>query len=547
MNSMDKFLMNFKIMIPSLVLVLFLGQSQVKGQTAAEAERLLNRQEYGKAKAMLDKLIAADPKDDKLYYLLGRVHFETDNISLARAAFKKGMDRGGRNPDNYIGMGGILVREDKYDEAKAKLDKAMELNRKGRTDYMIKIASAYLESDKSDYLKQAEYYLYKVLTKEKDNLDAFIGLGDLYDRQNVQQLALNNYEEALKRNPNYRKGLLRKGQILKKMEKYNEAAEAFQNAIKIEPDFPPPYREMAEMWVLAKKYDKALNFFEQYLQMVNNDLSARLRYGLILFLAENYDKAISEMETVLQDTNSLVLLRLLGYSYIEQEDYEKGKNYMDRYFGGVTEKSHIVSDYEYMARYFGGISQDSLAILEYRKAIEKAEKSGTPKPELILKIADIYKASKNYAKQAEILGEYMSKTKQSVKHTFAQGRAYFMAKDYENADVTFEKMINLKDDLHIGYVWRGKSNAAMDPESKEGKAKPFYEKVLEMLSADEAKKAKYKRDFIEANSYLGAFHTLVSLDYGAAIPFWKSILEVDPENKGAGEGLKYCEAKANGG
>ena len=34
-----------------------------------------------------------------------------------------------------------------------------------------------------------------VLQLESENVDALVGLGDLYDRQNVDELALNNYEQ----------------------------------------------------------------------------------------------------------------------------------------------------------------------------------------------------------------------------------------------------------------------------------------------------------------------------------------------------------------
>lgn len=65
-------------------------------------------------------------------------------------------------------------------------------------------------------------------------------------------------------------------------------------------------------------------------------------------------------------------------------------------------------------------------------------------------------------------------------------------------------------------MWRARTNSAMDPETTEGLAKPYYEKVAEMLLAKN--EPRYNSALIECYSYLGYYYLLKS-DY----PVSKSI------------------------
>jgi hypothetical protein len=98
-------------------------------------------------------------------------------------------------------------------------------------------------------------------------------------------------------------------------------------------------------------------------------------------------------------------------------------------------------------------------------------------------------------------------------------------------------------DLHIGWSWRGRCNASMDPDSKLGKAIPYYQKVLDLLGNDQEKIAKYKADYITSLRYFGAYNTLVTENFSAAMPFWQRILDLDATDEGAKNGLEYCKQK----
>jgi cytochrome c-type biogenesis protein CcmH/NrfG len=63
------------------------------------------------------------------------------------------------------------------------------------------------------------------------------------------------------------------------------------------------------------------------------------------------------------------------------------------------------------------------------------------------------------------------------------------------------------------------------------------------LGTDQEKIAKYKSDYMTALRYFGAYHTLVTEKFAEAIPFWQKILDLDPADEGAKNGLEFCKQK----
>ena len=104
----------------------------------------------------------------------------------------------------------------------------------------------------------------------------------------------------------------------------------------------------------------------------------------------------------------------------------------------------------------------------------------------------------------------------------------------EAADSVFALVAQQAPESYLGELWRARTNSAMDPETTQGLAKPFYEKVTEMLLAKN--EPKYNSALIECYSYLGYYYLLKS-DYPTSKEFWNKILAIDPNNATAKKAL----------
>jgi len=109
---------------------------------------------------------------------------------------------------------------------------------------------------------------------------------------------------------------------------------------------------------------------------------------------------------------------------------------------------------------------------------------------------------------------------------------------YLKADSIFGDFTIRYPDHYLGYFWRARVNAILDPETVSGLAKPHYEKVAEIL--EKTNNAERKREMIEAYQYLGYYYYLKE-DMPNSLIYFNKILVVDPNNTVAQEAIKGIE------
>lgn len=102
------------------------------------------------------------------------------------------------------------------------------------------------------------------------------------------------------------------------------------------------------------------------------------------------------------------------------------------------------------------------------------------------------------------------------------------------ADSVFALVAEQAPDSYLGDMWRARTHSAMDPETTEGLAKPYYEKVVDVLLAQN--EPRYNSALIECYSYLGYYYLLKS-DYATSKEYWNKILAIDPTNATANKAL----------
>ncbi len=551
MNIMDYEMTNkvLRSLLLAIVTVLFSGH--LIAQNFQDIDQLILLEKYDKAESKLKALQAEDPRNEDIDYRLGKIEFLRGNYSKARQLFTEGIKHASRKPINYIGLGAVAVKEKNFELAKGKLDKALEVDKAKSPKTMLKMAEAYLGwegkvTEGAKFLKEAEALLLQVTGKDPENPAGYVQLGNLYFLKGVDELAKTYYQKAIEMDDKYILGHYRLGTILKKEESYTEAASEFQKSLEIDPKYGPALISMAEMYYGIKQYDKGLEYMNKYLQVMGeDDLNAIKRKGIFLYLGEKYTDAIEVFESVKGRVEDPVVLRLLAYSYVKMEEpnADKALENFDQYFKEVDKKWYIAKDFQTKGAALGLKGDREGMVAEYEKAINLLDEKGESTDDLLLDLSNRFKEQKDYLNQAKYLSQYLERQERfNLKETFNLGRAYYFAEDWANGDSTYTKMIKYKEDLYLGYLWRGRIRDKQDEKSTNGLALEDYNKVYELLNTEE-NRAKYTRDFLEACRYLGAYHTLISKEYKTAIPFWQHILESKPEDPGALEGLKFCESQ----
>lgn len=550
--------------------LLLMGSTASFAQSLADAKKAIDAEQYQKATSMLKTLVANQPKEGDNYFNLGKVYLLTDEIDSARAAFTNGITAEPKNALNYVGLGQADLIENNATNAKNNFDKAISLKAKDYQTYLA-IGRAYIDQKNVDYA-QALPNLQKadeLDSKDKDP-ETFLALADFYAQQRKNTEAYPQYLRALDINPNLYRANVQIGKMYKDAFAFPEAETEIKKVIAADPNYGPAYRELAEAQMRwadadpkngAAKRTEALENMRKYLDLTDKSFDSRLRYAQFLVYASDFETLEKEVATLNSpDPNNpktFVVIRMRGYSAVENKNFEQGLKYMNELFGRTQDASRIIgSDYLYLGKAQQSLGQDSLAFINITKAVEL----DSTKVEELATIGSKFYQAKNFARAADVYDKVVSLNSKNPNIAMAYyylGASNYFTYAYANqagsnpdisilvkADSAFSKLTQLAPDYEVAYLYRARVNKNLDDaENTKKLAVPFYEKYVELVTVTKPEKAAAsKGQLVEAYNYLGAI--AASTDKEKAKEYFNKTLALDPQNALAIDNLKYLAGPA---
>jgi tetratricopeptide (TPR) repeat protein len=554
----------------SLGLVMMGGTASF-AQSLADAKKAIDAEQYQKATSMLKTLVASQAKDGNNYFSLGNVYLLTEEIDSARAVFTSGTTADPKNALNFVGLGHADLIANNATSAKTNFDKALQLGTKDYQTY-LQIGKAYLSQKTPDYaaalpnLQKAD----ELDAKDKDP-ETFLALADYWAMQVKNTEAYPLYLRALDINPTLYRANVQIGRMYKMAFAFPEADSELKKAVAGDPNYGPAYRELAEndmQWSRASdpktaeaKRASALVNMRKYLDLTDKSFDSRLRYAQFLVFADDFATLGKEVATLnAPDANNpktFVVIRMRGYSAVENKDFPQGVKYMEELFARKQDASRIIgSDYLYLGKALQGTGNDSLAVLNITKGVEL----DSTKVEELTPIAQKLFAAKKYAQAADVYRKVISLNKKNPAMGINQ---YWLGySDYWNyatmpkekqavekkvlveADSAFAKLLAIAPETEAGILYRARINKLLDnAEAPTGLAVPFYEKYIELVTVTKPEKASVAsniKGLIDSYNYLGAF--AANTDKEKAKAYFNKTLALDPANAYATETLKQLNA-----
>ncbi len=547
----------------SLGLVMMGGTASF-AQSLADAKKAIDAEQYQKATSMLKTLVASQAKDGDNYFSLGNVYLLTDEIDSARAVFTSGTTADPKNALNFVGLGHADLMANNATSAKTNFDKALQLGTKDYQTY-LQIGKAYLGQKTPDYaaalpnLQKAD----ELDSKDKDP-ETFLALADYWAMQVKNTEAYPLYLRALDINPALYRANVQIGRMYKMAFAFPEADTELKKAVAGDPNYGPAYRELAEndmQWSRADaknaeaKRASALVNMRKYLDLTDKSFDSRLRYAQFLVFADDFATLEKEVATLNSpDPNNpktFVVIRMRGYSAIENKNFPQGLQYMNELFARKQDASRILgSDYLYLGKALQGTGNDSLAVINITKAVEL----DSTKAEELAVIAKKYYTDKKYGKAAEVYKKVIglnSKNPAMGQNIFYLGIASYVAANGKDrallvqADSAFSKLTVLSPETEAALLYRARINKYIDaidnPETQKGLAIPFYQKFIDLVTVTKPEKAAANaKNLVETYNYLGFF--VSGTDKEKAKEYFGKTLAIDPANTYAADNLKQLSA-----
>ena len=537
-----------------ICIVLFIGTNSFAQQDLNSAIKLTASEQFESARNMFKQLVKKDSTNGDLYYFYGENYLKeyfTDSASIifeenskpAAKLFNTGIKVDPSNPINFVGLGKIALYSRDLENAKKYFANAESLlpsrsNRKSPVappkqalTYM-KIAEAYIFAPYQDtaiifdYLRKAE----KVDPK---NPDLYILYGDGYMKGNDGSNAITYYKKAQSLDPKSPKSNLKIGQLWMRTRNYNDALAYYKEAIKIDSTFAPAYRELAELYALAKRYNEAIKTYNKFLSLSTTNLTAKVRYTSFLFMAKEYQQAINNISQIqAEDSSFIILYRLLAYSYLELNQPENGLINIRKFLAKTQPQKIIPSDYIYYGKILAKMKNDSDAIDYYLKGY----KMDTTNYDILSDIAISYNKMKKFDQSEAYYEIKVRDNKATPNDYYNLAKVYYSSNNWTKADTNFAIFINMQPNYVLAYQWRARTNANIDPEAIDGKAKPYFELLVQKALPDSA---KYVKEITEAYSYFAYYYFKQYLlnkkddDKKNAVLWCEKVLAISPNDEKA--------------
>jgi tetratricopeptide (TPR) repeat protein len=539
-----------------LICIGLIFSASIFSQNIKDAENLINSERFDDAYNLLLSIKASDNKNPYVNFLLGETvlksyindpYSDTKNKAAkkALASFNEGIKTDSLNPLNFVGRGIIeLFRNNDSTKADSYFKTAMLLlphkksgtlltNKKKFSDLhiktLLKLETAELFST-SPRFEKCDYYNAILRVLQPDIPEVYIAYGNILLAQSKASDAIAQYKKALYIEKDALTNVM-VGKIYIMARNNEEAKNYFEAALKLDSMFAPAYKGLGDVYYKNKKNKLAKKNYAKFLELTGNNIPAKINYIKALYKAKDYEGTISIARDILKvDSSKYFIYRIAGFSFADKDnpDYERALKYMNKFMAKVNNEDIIQKDYQYLSKIHLSLNRDSNDIRMGVEMLEKAYLMDTTDNEALVDLIKTSFFNKMYDIEIKYLTKKINSGDDTPGNYMLLGKAYFYNKNYTKADTIFTLVTTLDTANIDAYKWKTYALSSLDPDLKEGIAKPAFEKFLEVTasSPDEFKKERF-----DAYSYLGSYYMFSKeLNYDKAIEQIKNSLTVDPEN-----------------
>lgn len=519
----------------------FLGIASLRAQSVQDGVGDLYKQRYKSAKAVFEKLIAANPNNLEAIYWLGQAMILSEDVNGAKALYEKTLGTNGNAPLILVGMGHVeLYDKAKTNEARQRFETAltMTVNKKKGNDPEIlnAIGRANTEAKYGD-LAYAIERLKEAVDKESKNPDIYLNLGNAYRKAFPGQAggeAYQAYQNAVKLNNKFAIGHYRTAKLFETQKNWIVWSEHMNNAVDADPTFAPAYYDLYYYFLGTGNFDRAEEYARKYIDNADPDINNIYFKVQTHYAKKEYDEAIEDAKAMINAGDPEMkakVYKMIAYCLVGKGDTLGAKEYVDTYFQKEKTDNHISEDYKLKSLVYlkvPGQEQEAFnSILEGAKL----DTSIQSKIATLKEGADVFKKAKNRCLAAELFFEaYKLTPTPNQRDVFDPGLEYYFCGNYPKAIEMFTKYTENWPDEIYGWQWKWNAERASDTAMTVGEFAKTGVKLLEVLYKDSVKN---KSTILSTLAVLATFHvnSEVGKDLPKAVEYLERYLYLDPTNE----------------
>lgn len=204
------------------------------------------------------------------------------------------------------------------------------------------VTCALYEEDFDTQIENAKKIIEKFRYDEQYCPQAYFVRGTIYGKNGKYEMAINDFTEAIIRNPKDADAYISRGNSYGNKGDYDQAIKDFTEAINLIPDNANAYIGRGVIYLRKGYFDKAIEDYTKAITISSESSIAYNNRGLSRYHREEYDDAIEDCNAAIRiNPNSFDAYNIRGLSYDSKSD----KNNAIADFSEALKKAQKVQDF----------------------------------------------------------------------------------------------------------------------------------------------------------------------------------------------------------
>ena len=242
---------------------------QVKnfGTEIAQAKSFHQQRRYEEAVKIYDEVLAKNPSDAQVHFLLGASKKALGKPQEALVAFQKAVELDEKHQQAWEQIGDLLMNRMDYRGAENAFLRSSELNPNSAPSWEG-LAQTYLYQQKA---QQAESAYEKLLQLEANNIPAIYNLGVLQHQSGKNDAAKESFKKVISLNPNYAEAYNNLGGIYLIEGQIDQSIQENERALQLKPGLATAHYSLFTAYEVKKNYPLAVEHLKKYVDLTGDD------------------------------------------------------------------------------------------------------------------------------------------------------------------------------------------------------------------------------------------------------------------------------------
>lgn len=467
-----------------------------------KAKDALNSGQYEAAIQSLQQFLTTNSRNVEANTLLAEAYRLKGDLPKAQETIERAVDLDDEYEPALASSIRIYGKLNLWDKAQKSYNLAAKYHKNGMLAPLA-YAQAYLDADSVD---KASIYFSKLKGLDANNVDAYVGLAEVYARQNIIVMAVENLRTATKIKPNDPVLWYKLATAILKNRSLNsdqikEIIDALQKSIDLDPTNIKASYDAGNIFYRIKYWPQAFEFFKKYTDKVKNNAEAWEKYGISAYNGKYYVDAIPPLEQAIKmNPKNFELKMMLGHSYFVAQEYKKAVDF----YNSLPKDSLTVDDL-YRVGFSNYKLKDTVNSIKYLEQTIALDSGHT---DAIGTLAAIYLNKKDYENAVKLYDLYLTKEPDNITALFYAGFGKFVLGRYDSAKINFKRLVELRPNNMQSQQYLGQIYSIQDS-SEQGR---FHANILVSL-ADSAIKADPKKAVQNSQLAISGYRLLALFDY----------------------------------